>query len=85
MINETKKMFETISMKNIYVGYPEGLYTSEDIQKDKYLNQMVVDINKLPPIQIIKLSDNEFSLSNGYHRFSVFKYLNYTKIKCEVL
>lgn len=72
-------------MKSIYVGYPEGLYSSEDIKKDKYLNQMVVDINKLPPVQVIKLSGNKFSLSNGYHRFSVFKYLDYIEIKCEVL
>ena len=78
-------MFETISIENIYVGYLEGLYSSEDIQKDKYLSQMVKDVRKLPPVQVIKLSDNNFSLSNGYHRFSVFKHLNYTKIRCEVL
>ena len=78
-------MLEIISMEKIYVGYPEGLYSSEIIKKDKYLSQMVKDIEKLPPIKVIKLSDNEFSLSDGYHRFSVFKYSNYTKVRCEVL
>lgn len=77
------KMFKTIEIENIWTGYP--LYTSKDIQNDEYLSQMVQDVSKLPPVQVIKLSENEFSLSNGYHRFSVFKHLNYTKIKCEVL
>ena len=74
-----------ILMKNIYIGYPESIYSSITIQKDKYLSQMVKDINKLPPIKVIRLSDNDFSLSDGYHRISIFKHLHYTKIKCEVL
>ena len=82
---DAEKDIIIMNIDDIYVGYPEGLYSSEDIKKDQYLSQMAKDVKKLPPVQVIKLSDNEFSLSNGYHRFSIFKYLNYTKIRCEVL
>ncbi len=74
-----------ILMEDIYIGYPESLYSIKDIQGDKYLSKMVIDVDKLPLITVIKLSDNEFSLSDGYHRFSVLKYLNYDRIRCEVL
>ena len=78
-------MSKMIKIENIYIGYPESLYSAKDIQKDVYLSQMVVNVNDLPPIKVIKLSDNEFSLSDGYHRISIFKYLNKRQIKCEVL
>ena len=80
-----KKMPKAVLMKNIYIGYPESLYSSEAIQKDKYLSQMVIDVDKLPPITVIKLSDIEYSLSDGYHRISIFMYLNYKKIICNIL
>ncbi|KKM96851.1 hypothetical protein LCGC14_1173920 [marine sediment metagenome] len=76
---------QMILMKNIYVGYPESLYSAKYIRNNKYLSQMVMDVDKLPLITVVKLSDNEFSLLDGYHRFSVLKYLNYNRIKCEVL
>lgn len=78
-------MNKNILIENIYIGYPESLYSEKDIQNDKYLNQMKTDINKLPPIKVIEISDNLFSLSDGYHRYSIFKYLKHKKIKCEIL
>ncbi|MFX1478324.1 MAG: hypothetical protein ACFFCI_09335 [Promethearchaeota archaeon] len=77
--------FIIIDIDKIHVPYPESLYSSEEIEKDEYLTQLVEDVLYLPPIQVIKLSEKGFSLSNGYHRLSIFKHLNYTKIKCEVI
>ncbi len=78
-------MLETILIKNIYIGYPESLYSAGYIRDNEYLRQMAMDVNKLPPIKVIKLSDNDFSLSDGYHRISIFKHLNHKKIRCEVI
>jgi len=76
-------MFKTIKIEEI-LSYPEEIFTSNQIIDDKYLSQMVLDVNKLAPIGVIQLSKDLYSLSDGRHRLSVFKHLNYKKIRCEV-
>jgi len=76
-------MIETINIDDLYIGYPEHIYDKEAIKTDPYLIKMKENANMLPPIQVIDLGD-VFSLSNGYHRVSIYKYLGLKKIKAEV-
>jgi len=84
MVKKMSTEFKTIPMEDIYVHSCKDLYSSEYIKWDEYLSQMVRDAKNLPPITVIKLSDQAYSLTDGYHRLSVFKYLNYAQVRCEV-
>lgn len=72
-----------IDIDSLYIPYPESLYSKETIESNLYLLNMKKNVEKLPPIKVINLG-NEYSLSDGYHRVSIFKNLNYKKIIAEV-
>jgi len=76
-------MIETINIDDLYIGVPEHIYNKEEIENDSYLIKMKENVENLPPIEVIDLG-NEYSLSNGYHRVSIYKYLGIKKIKAEV-
>ena len=76
---------KTILLENIYIPYLSHILSSDYILNNEYMFIMLKDVKKLPPISVIKLSDSEYSLSDGYHRLSIFKHLNYKKIICEIL
>lgn len=76
-------MIEIIDIDSLYIPYPESLYSKESIESNPYLLNMRKNVENLPPIEVINLG-NEYSLSDGYHRVSIFKYLNCRKISAEV-
>ena len=76
-------MIETISINDLYIGVPEHIYDKEAIETNPYLIKMKENVKMLPPIEVIDLGD-VLSLSNGYHRVSIYKYLGLKKIKAEV-
>jgi hypothetical protein len=77
------KMIKEINITDLYYGYKECIEQHlENINTDPYLQQMVKDINKLPPVSVIDIGF--YSLSNGYHRLAVHLYLGLKTIKIEV-
>ncbi len=76
-------MIKTINIDDLYIGTPEHIYNKESIETNLYLIKMKDDLKNLPPIEVIDLGD-VYSLSNGYHRVSIYKYLGLKKIKAEV-
>ena len=79
MVNEAKM----ISIDDLYIPYSDSLCSNESIESDQYLLDMIEFVEFLPPIEVINLGD-VLSLSNGYHRVSIYKYLGLKKIKAEV-
>lgn len=76
-------MIKTINVDDLYIPYPESICNSERIESDQYLLDMIELVEFLPPIKIIDLGDI-YSLSDGYHRISIYKYLGLKKIKAEI-
>jgi len=76
-------MIEIINIDDLYIGTPEHIYSKEEIETDPYLIKMRENVENLPPIEVIDLGD-VYSLSNGYHRVSIYKYLDLKQIKAEV-
>ena len=76
-------MIKTINVSDLYIGTPESIYNKESIETDLYLIEMKKNVKNLPPIEVIDLGDI-YSLTNGYHRVSIYKYLGLKKIKAEV-
>ena len=76
-------MIKTINIDDLYIGTPEHIYNNEEIETDLYLIKMKNNLKKLPPIEVIDLGD-AYSLTDGYHRVSIYKYLNLKQIKAEV-
>ena len=76
-------MIEIINIDDLFIGIPEHIYNKKAIETDPYLISMKQNLKSLPPIKVIDLGDI-YSLSNGYHRVSIYKYLNIKKIKAEV-
>ena len=74
---------KTINIDDLYIGTPEHIYNKEEIETIPYLIRMKENVVNLPPIEVIDLGD-EYSLSNGYHRVSIYKYLGLKQIKAEV-
>ena len=66
-----------------YHDYPNSLCSNERIESDQYLLNMIELVEFLPPIEVIDLG-GVYSLSDGYHRVSIYKYLGLKKIKAEV-
>ena len=77
------KMIKTINIDDLFIGTPEHIYNKEAIETDPYLINMKQNLKDLPPIKVIDLGDI-YSLSNGYHRVSIYMYLGLKKIKAEV-
>jgi len=77
-------MIKTINIDDLYIGVPEHIYNKEAIETDFYLIKMKDNLKSLPPIEVIDLWDGTYSLSNGYHRVSIYKYLGIKKIKAEI-
>lgn len=74
-----------IDISELYIAYPDYLtYQLNRIETDGYLKAMINNIANLPPIPVIQL-DNEFSISNGYHRLAVFISEGYQKIRVQIL
>ena len=76
-------MIETINIDDLHIPYPDSLCSNERIESDRYLLDMIKLVEFLPPIKVIDLGD-VYSLSDGYHRISIYKYLGITKTKAEV-
>ena len=74
---------KTVDMDSLYIPYPDSLYNNERIESEQYLIDMKNHIEDLPPIEVIDLGDI-YSLSNGYHRVSIYKYLGLKQIRAEV-
>lgn len=77
-------MVETINIDDLYIPYPDSLCSNERIESDQYLIDMVECVEFLPPIKTIDLGNGIYSLSDGYHRVSIYRYLGIKKIKVEV-
>ena len=76
-------MAEMIDIDSLYIPYPTSLCSNERIESDQYLLNMIELVEFLPPIEVIDLG-GVYSLSDGYHRVSIYKYLGLKKIKAEV-
>jgi len=76
-------MIKSINVDDLHIGTPESIFNKEAIETDPYLISMKQNLKDLPPINVIDLGDI-YSLSDGYHRISIYKYLGITKIKAEV-
>ena len=75
--------YQYVDIDSLYIPYPNSLYNSEKIESNTYLLNMKEAIRFLPPIVVIDLGD-VYSLSDGYHRVSIYKYLGLKQIKAEV-
>jgi len=77
---------KTIFIEELYIPYEENLY--KNIEEDPYLNNMLKNIENLPPLKVIDLGNeyiDRYSLQDGYHRISVYKYKKINKFKVEIL
>ena len=76
-------IIKTINISDLFIGTPNALFSKVAIEKDPYLVSMRKNLKNLPPIEVIDLG-NVYSLTNGYHRGSIYMYLGLKKIKAEV-
>ncbi|MDH3324026.1 MAG: hypothetical protein OEL89_00145 [Candidatus Peregrinibacteria bacterium] len=77
--------FKNIKRNEIHVPVARGLYHPEFVKSDNYLCKMCQNVYNLPPIQVIDVGGDQYVLSNGYHRLSVFDFLGMNDIIVEVL
>ena len=76
-------MIKSINVDDLYIGTPEAIFSKEAIETNPYLISMKQNLKSLPPIKVIDLGDI-YSLSDGYHRISIYKYLDLKKIKAVI-
>ena len=77
------EMIKTININDLHIPYPDSLCNSKRIESDKYLLDMIECVHFLPPIETIDLG-GIYSLTDGYHRVSIYIYLGLKKFRAEV-